>query len=161
MSSTYSRSIAVVFKTIIISLLLMVASDTIYMIYDGANVYRRVDALAVTMQNQLAQNNSIPNSLSPLFQAQLQNIVDRSDIATNIRSNLTGSLTNKHGTFESIAESNVKDYGQSLTLALSIDLRPHSFFMVSGDRSSGLISGNFFTFSFDQEYQVPALRYLK
>jgi hypothetical protein len=159
-----SKSVAMVFKVIIISILAMVALDGATMLIDTVTVNNRIDKTAGVISDELSRNNSIPNSIKDLFSSQIQSIVDRSTVAVEIKTNFDQTLTDKNGVqYSPINEDNVRDYGENIILAIQVKMNPHSLMFVKDpDKNNGsFLTTLGYEYTRTYTYSVPALRMLK
>ena len=160
--------VATVFKILGGSIILMILLDAGLVIADTISVNSRVTSLSITLQKEVAKNNCLPNALVPLFESQLNDIIDKSLVATSIKSNINMNLTVDSGIIPSLGESNVKDYGELQTLAIAVEMSPSR--VVFADSPTGTVKsvnnierqvGGSLSYTLNYEYTVPCLRYLK
>ncbi len=158
--------VASVFKILGISIISMAVLDTSLVVVDTLSVHNKIVAQSNVMQNEIARNNCVPNTIEPLFTSQLNSVVSQSNIATGVKSNLNGNVTIDGTSYNSIGEDNVKDYGETQTLAISVEMSPTRIAGV-GRGQAGSNDGSFLTkkrgfkYNLDYVYTVPCLRYLK
>lgn len=158
--------VASVFKIIGVSIIGMAILDTSLVVVDTVSVHNKVTSMANVMQNEIARNNCVPSAIEGLFVNQLESIVNQSNIATDVRSNIGGNITVDGNRYDSISEVNVKDYGDIQTLAISVEMSPTRIAGV-GRGVAGSNDGSFLTkksgykYTLDYVYNVPCLRYLK
>lgn len=158
--------VASVFKVIGISIISMAILDTGLMVVDTVSVNNRVTSMANVMQNEIARNNCVPKSIEGLFLSQLESVVEHSNVATDIKSNIDGNITVDGKRYDSIGEVNVKDYGETQTLAISVEMSPTRIAGVgrgvaASNGGSFLTKKSGFKYTLDYVYNVPCLRYLK
>lgn len=158
--------VASVFKIIGISIIGMAILDTSLVVVDTVTVHNKVVSMSNVMQNEVARNNCVPNAIEPLFNKQLESIKNQSNIATDIKSNIDGAITIDGKRYDSIGESNVKDYGDTQTLAISVEMSPTRIAGVgrgqaASNDGSFLTKKKGFKYTLDYTYAVPCLRYLK
>lgn len=156
------RMIALVFKVLAINIIFFAVFDTATVALDSLTVMRRVDAVQTVMLREMQRNNSIPNASKGLFLNQLQSIVQRSNVAVSIDSNIEHSVTVNGDYYESVGEDNVKDYGTMLTSVISVEMRPRSILFSSTANTEGEFTAfNYFRYYQNHVENVPGLRYLK
>lgn len=157
------RTVGTVFKVLGISIILMVIMDAVFVIADTIVVNNRIEALAVVMQDELSRNNAIPNDSATLFDNQLREVIENSNIATEINWNLNSAVTAESSTYPPINEANVKDYGELLTLAITVKMEPRSmmFFQNTSANDGSFLGTSIIEYTSEYIYKVPALRYLK
>lgn len=158
------RYVGTVFKVLGISIIMMAVLDTSLVVFDTISVHSKVSSMSWIMQNELAKNNCIPNSIKPTFQNQLQTIVNNSSVASNVKTNMNGAVTLGNTRYESVAESSVGNYGDIKPLVVSVEMSPTKvlFNTNQGNRNNGsLLSKTRFTYTLNFVYYVPCLRYLK
>ncbi|HFL3696651.1 TPA: hypothetical protein ACG3QY_001761 [Clostridioides difficile] len=155
-----NRMIWFVFKTLASFMILMVLVNIVAVCVDSLVVHSRVEALSIVMQNEIARNNCIPKSITPLFERQLNSIVEQSNVATEIKSNVENSLMIEGTQYQAIDEEHVKEYGDIQTLAIRITMNPSSV-VVSRKDGALLELIKDYKYELNYKYTVPCLRYLK
>lgn len=154
--------VGLVFKVLGISIILMLILDMFYIVGDTLSVNNRVESTALVMQDELSRNNSIPNSIKPLFERQLNDIKSNSNVVKEVRTNMSNNLTIGGVNYPSVSESNIKDYGELLTLVIVVEMEPKSLLFRKQANSEGsFLERNVLSYTRTYKYQVPALRYLK
>lgn len=159
--------IATVFKVLGGSILIMFLLDVIFIVADTITVNNRIESISLVMQDELSRNNCIPDSIAPLFLNQLKEIQKNSNVvsqeADGIVSNIDRDLTIDGVRYESVAESNVKNYGDKLTLVIQVKMQPQSliFFKTASNNYGSFLGRKTFEYTMTYKYPVPALRYLK
>lgn len=158
--------VASVFKIIGVSIIGMAVLDTSLVVVDTVSVHNKVISMANVMQNEIARNNCVPASIEGLFLKQLDSIKEQSNIATDVKSNIDGNITIDGNRYDSIGEVNVKDYGETQTLAISVEMSPTRIAGVgrgqaANNDGSFLTKKSGYTYTLDYVYNVPCLRYLK
>jgi hypothetical protein len=144
-----------VFKILGLSLVLMFLLDTTLVAIDTININSRVTNIAGVMQNEIARHNCMPDELRVLFEGQLEDIVDRSLVATGFRHNMADDLS----------PLNAMDYGEIATLEISVDMAPTRVFFANGGSRAGqegpLLGRQILNYTLNYTYHIPCLRYLK
>lgn len=154
--------VANVFKTIMIFILIMVFYDVTLTVTDITRTNKRVNDLVYIMKDELARNNSMPSEMVVLFNNQLQDIVNKSNIATAYSTNFDNQRNVNGLIIEPINEAHIKDYGAELTLMVSIKYEFGIFNYTMGDQhDGGFLSEERFSYFTPIVEKVPALRYLK
>lgn len=147
------------------SIILMLLLDTTLTVVDTLNVRSRVKDVENTLKYELAKNNAIPDEIARTLEAQLQDIVDKSQIATRYRWNWNDTINTYGQTYTPINEANVKDYGEELEYIIQIDMRLDAIvtggqiITPGGDNFDVVEEGIIYVDSYSEI--VPALRYLK
>lgn len=157
------NAIGTVFKVLGISIILMLLLDMSYIVVDTLSVNNRVASVSEVMKNEISRNNCVPNSISPLFLQQLNDIKSSSNVVKAVRTNISNNITVDGQTYSALSEANVKDYGTLLTLIIQVDYEPHSlmFYKSAGQNSGSFLGRTSFNYTQTYKFQVPALRYLK
>lgn len=157
------KTIGTVFKVLGISIIMMIIMDVSLMVIDTITVKNRIETLSIVMQDELSRNNAIPDDIATLFDTQLREVVNKSNIATDIEWNLNGPKTAKGQTYPAINEANVVDYGELMHLVIRVKMEPHSilFYKDTKQNGGGFLGTNKLKYVDEYVYPVPALRYLK
>ncbi|HBG5344060.1 TPA: hypothetical protein KQG29_001424 [Clostridioides difficile] len=160
------RPVWLVFKVLAFSMVLMTLLNIGIVFVDTLSVYTKLEPLAVVIQNEVSRNNCVPKAITPLFEKQLNAVVEQSSVATKIVSNIKNNVTIENKQYPAIDEEHVKDYGDIQTLAISVTMQPAGISMVEhggADNNDGslLFKRNDFEYPLNFIYQVPCLRYLK
>lgn len=157
--------IASVFKLIGMSIILMLLLDTTLTVVDTLNVRSRVKDVESTLKYELSKHNALPDEIARTLDAQLQDIVDKSQVATRYRWNWNDTITTYGQTYTPINEANVRDYGEELEYVIQLDMRVDA--IVNGGQITTAGGQNFGVeeegIVYVDTYSdiVPALRYLK
>lgn len=155
------KMIATVFKLLGMSLIFMFLLDMSLLAVDSLNVNSKVTSIAGTMQNEVARNNCMPDSLSLMFRGQLQSIVDQSNVATEVKTNLTGNLvTETGGVFQSISQDNPGEYGDLIPMVIEVNMSPWRIVMGKTALSMSKVRDGM-DYKLTYVYHTPCLRYLK
>jgi len=156
--------IGTVFKVLGISLILMLLMDVLLLTVDTITVNNRVESLSLIIRDELSRNNSIPDDIADLFDAQLRDIVNSSNVAVDYKWNLHDPIVVDGVTYGPIDSSHVKDYGEILELAIVVTMEPHFTMLLGAEskaRGDTFFARAFFSYDRVYVYKVPALRYLK
>ena len=157
--------IASVFKLIGMSIILMLLLDTSFTVVDTLNVNSRVKDVETILKYELSKHNALPEEIAQTLDAQLQDIVDTSQIATRYRWNYDSTINTYGRSYVPINEANVRDYGEEIEYIIQIDMRLDAIITGGQTVTPG---GNDFDvvdegIIYVETYSdiVPALRYLK
>lgn len=157
-----SRMVALVFKVLGISLVLMFLLDIFFVVADTISVNRRLESLALVMRDELSRNNCIPNDIRGLFINQLEEINNSSIVMVDYDWNLDHPVTVNGVTYPPINEENVKNYGDQLYLVIVAKMRPRSLMFTNPANNNGsFLASSVMEYDRTLVYSVPALRYLK
>lgn len=156
-----SKMIASVFKILGMSLIFMFLLDMSLLAVDTITVNSRVTSLANVIQNEVARNNCLPDSLSLMFRGQLQTIVDQSNVATAVETNFTGNMTVEGGgVMPSISQNNPGNYGDLRPVAIKVKMSPWKILMGNTASSVSKVRDGL-DYDLTYVYHTPCLRYLK
>lgn len=157
--------VASIFKIIGMSIILMLLLDTTLTVVDTINVRSRVKDVEYTLKYELSKHNALPDEIARTLDAQLQDIVDKSKIATRYRWNWNDTINTYGNTYTPINEANVRDYGEEIEYLIQLDMRMDA--IITGGQTVTPGGGSFdvveegFTYIDTYSDKVPALRYLK
>lgn len=155
------KMIANVFKILGMSLILMFLLDMSLLAIDSINVNSRVTSLANVIQNEVARNNCLPDSLSLMFRGQLEQIVENSNVATSVETNFTNNLSvDGSGIIPTIAQTNPGNYGDLVTVAIKVRMSPWRIVMGRSAYSMNKVRDGL-GYNLTYLYHTPCLRYLK
>lgn len=158
------RFVGTVFKVIGLSVIMMLIMDLVLIVSDTVTVNNRIEALSLVIQDELSRHNAVHGDIGPMFDKQLKEIVENSNIAKDVKWNWNDIVTINGVSYGPINENHARNYGDIIDLVITVEMEP-KFFMILGT-SSQQSGGKFLgrgTFSYTREYhyKVPALRYLK
>lgn len=161
------KFVALTFKILGLSLVFMLLLDTGLTVFQTVSVYNKVSTLTGLMQNEVAKNNCMPDTLADMFEVQLQRVVDDvSPITRGYKSNMTETVTSNDGTrYPSLSPDNTKQYGEITELYVAITMRP-SFLIwrpAAGNTANQSLLSRAVNLDYDLEftYHIPCLRYIK
>lgn len=156
-----SNMVANVFKILGCSIIFMFLLDMTFLAVDTINVNSKVTTIAGTMQNEIARNNCMPTTLKWLFEGQLNTIVEQSDVATEVKTNMDSVIhTDKNGTFRSISQDTPGEYGELVPLVIEVNMSPWRIAMGKAASSIQKVTTGM-DYKLTYVYYVPCLRYLK
>lgn len=156
---------AFVFKLLGISIVLMFLLDTSLVVAETISVHSKVTNLAGIMQNEIARNNCMPTDLANMFDAQLRNIVETSNVAADTyKTNMRNDVHKDGVYYKSLSESSPAPYGEIVQLAIEIKMEPSVvYFNIRGaDRAeNSMLKKGMLQYTLSYSYNIPCLRYLK
>lgn len=159
------KLVSTVFKTIAISIIMMIVMETAITVYDTLVVYNRMSAITINMQTELARNNCIPNATKSVFENQIKQVVNNSYVAIDSISNIDKNIRLQGKNYTAVNEAHVKNYGQIQTLAVGIKLSPTQIYFTTqkgtANEHQEFFGAQKYTYVVQFVYQVPCLRYLK
>ena len=155
------KMIATVFKILGMSLIMMFLLDMTLLAVDSLTVHSKITSVAGVMQNEIARNNCMPDSLSLMFKGQLQTVIDQSDVATEVKTNLSSNLISEDGgVYASISQDNAGEYGDLIPLVIEVNMSPWKIVMGNSALSMRKVRDGM-DYKLTYVYHVPCLRYLK
>lgn len=161
------RSILLVFKTIALTMIIIVVADLFLTVTDVFNVNKQVNSLATSIKAEVRSNNAIPEDMAESIDEQLKDIAKRSlTVSKNpnaIRWNWKTSTSDDEGNvYEPINEDNVKDYGESIDIHIQVDFAPKlNLFQTRKGQGTQNVTTDLITKTQDYVYPVIGLRNLK
>ena len=156
--------LALVFKILGISIILMLLMEASLQVIDTVTVNNRVDATMRIMEDELARNNCIPDDIAPMLDKSLHDIIKKSATAVDIKWNLDTSEQVKGTTYQPINSANVRQNGEIAYLVVKIKYQRRSIMFDmdgKGDGAKSKYKENFLTKIDEKVVPVPMLRYLK
>lgn len=156
--------VAIIFKVLFLSIMMMIIMDLSLVVADTLSVNNRLNSIQMTMKHELAKNNSIPDTIRPLFEEQLDDTVENSNVASRYTSNLNRSISIDGVTYPAVNEANVQDYGSLLKLVVVVEMKPRSILLFTKKpelNDDSMLKVGTATFYLRKIDDVPALRFLK
>lgn len=161
------RMVVVVLKVVAFVIIFGFVLDTTQVAVDTMMVYKRMSNTAIVLKDEVIRNNSVPDSLQSLFNDQIKTITDKSIIAQEITSNINSTVTSPSGTYNSLAQSNPLEYGESSKVVIRVKMTPRFLSFIpkpadngtNGDQS--FVKQNWLTYYLEVTEDVVGLRYLK
>ena len=172
-----NRYLSSVFKTILISTVLIFGSVLFMYILRVTSTYTKIQAVTYQMSADISRHNYLTDKASTLFDRLFDDIVATDDLAGGTRKSIlddilvditynnTTGFRDVNGNPVNYGESlkTVRDYGDAHTIVVKLEYR--SFSLFSGTSNSG----NWIGFDFlttpnrymQYEYVAPCLRYIK
>jgi len=153
--------VGVVFKVLAISLVLMFMMNVSIVVIDTLTVYNRVQSLMGILQKEVVNNNCLRDGAKQYMKDKLESIKKGSDVVKDFETNFDSQLVVDGVTYDSIGESNVKNYGETLDIVIKINFSANVFFPYQKGTDSGMVRSTTVNYSLTMKDTVPALRYLK
>jgi hypothetical protein len=158
-----------VFKTILTVVLVFVTLNIFTVVVDTMLVNSRISSLAPVIALEGSNHNCIPDATSPMFQEQLEKVIENSVVAVEIKSNLTESYTDKYGvTHPALTYQNAGDYGEIGTLVIEIRMQPTKVYMNPADHTGTgttkqlrQLDKTTTEYILHYDYSIPFMRYTR
>lgn len=118
-----SSMIKTVFKTLALCIVIFIAAEITIQAIDRVVMTNRLNNLSESMIEQLRAHNSIPDAIAPMFQAEIDSIVERSLSTSSITWNFDTPITATGSSTEiypPINSANAVDYGEKVYLVFEI-----------------------------------------
>lgn len=152
----------IIFKILAMSLLLMFTLDTTLVLIDTVSVHSRMMNLSGVMVNEIARNNSMPESAREMFELQLQEVVNNSKVANSYSTNMSTNKVYNGETYTSLDGGNAKDYGELADLYIEVEMEPTKiYFNTDNPNNGGLLGKTSYKYKMVYTYRVPCLRYIR
>lgn len=137
------RSIVTVFKSIAITIILLVVADLFLTTFDVFTVRKEVNDIKKEIVYELKENNSIPDDIGEELDKKLKAIAKRSNTVSQdenaIEWNWRKALVSENNeTYEPINADNVKQYGETQKVLIQVTYAPHSILFSTGDNKKGV-----------------------
>lgn len=161
------NTVRLVFKTIMVTVIAFFTINAFTVAVDTMSVHSRVASLSSVIIDEASRHNCVPDATMDLFLNQLNDVVNNSGVAVEIKSNIDDIYTDKYGkTYQSLSQKNENLYGDVINLVIEVKMNPTKIFMNPAEHSGQgtnpqlrQIDKGVTEYVLSYNFQIPCLSY--
>lgn len=165
-----NKMVAIVFKTIAITVIMLVICDLCFFIFKAYALNQRIESIMVTMQQEVSKNNYLPEDTYSMYEGMLKDLITQFNtggsefirgININYSHNCDFNPDLSSGLTFSKKLNTPADYGDIAVIEIKVSINAATWYIDSSkDNTLDQYNRRIVTKDLTYTYQVPCLRYI-